>query len=116
MNHELNMAETKDKTSKSKDQVEERPKRQIALKLTSEEEDKIEGLEKAKWRILWLFLRNSIASKALEEHQGETTREETKILSFATNARSLDIKGMNVHNYNINNNKENLERKIKLFK
>ena len=41
------------------------------------------------------------------------TREETKTLSFATNAISPDTKGMNVHNYNINNNKEKFGTKKK---
>ena len=47
MTHELNMAETKVKTSKSKDQVEEKSKRQIALKSTTEEEDKCEALDES---------------------------------------------------------------------
>ena len=61
MTHDLNMAETKDKTSKSKDQVEERPKRQIALKSTFEEEDKSEGLDESEIEdpvaLLWKFNR-----------------------------------------------------------
>ena len=56
MTHELNMAETKDKTSKNKDQVEERPKRQIALKSTSEEEDKSEGLDESEMEDLMALL------------------------------------------------------------
>ena len=54
--HELNMVKTKDKNSKSKDQVEERPKRQIFLKSTFEEEDKKEGLDESEIEDLMALL------------------------------------------------------------
>ena len=88
--HELNMSESNDKTSKNKDQLEEKPKRKISLKLTSEKEYKCQSLDESEIRDLIALLEKFNRFKGFRRTPRRYDKGGTKdsIICYECKARS----------------------------